>query len=102
MNGFTAEVAVPSAPIAGGPDVNEISGNRILKEVGACRPFLFLKGGVNEMEDTAWRSQLDQEEDTRICPNCGYTYIVVEAKEPVAKYGFGYIQCLSCNMFTEI
>ena len=54
------------------------------------------------MEDTAWKSQLDQEEDNRICPNCGYTYIVVETKEPVAKYGFGYIQCLSCDMFTEI
>ena len=102
MNGFTAEVDVPSALIAGGPDVNEISGNRILNEVGACRPFLFLKGGLNEMEDTAWRSRLDQEEETQICPNCGYTYIVVETKEPVAKYGFGYIQCLSCNMFTEI
>jgi hypothetical protein len=50
VNGFTAEVDVPSALIAGGPDVNEISGNRILKEVGSCQPFLFLKG-----DRTKWK-----------------------------------------------
>jgi len=54
------------------------------------------------MEDTAWKSRMDREEDAQICPNCGYTYIVVGTNEPVAKYGFGYIQCLSCGMFTEI
>jgi len=38
------QVAVRSAFFAGGPDVNEITGNGLLKRVGSCRPFLFLKG----------------------------------------------------------
>jgi len=61
--------------------------------------FSFLKGRLKHMEDEVWRSRPDQEEDAQICPNCGYTYIVVGTGEPVKKYGFGYIQCLSCNMF---
>ena len=66
-------------------------------------PALFVfERRPNQMEDTAWRSGLDQEEDAQICPNCGYIYIVVGTSGPVAKYGFGYIQCLSCDMFTEI
>ena len=54
------------------------------------------------MENTEWKSHLDQKEDARICPICGDIYVVVRADKPSKTYGFGYIECLSCGMFTEV
>ena len=64
--------------------------------------FCFLKGGMTNMEDILWKQGLDPDEDAQICPNCGKVYVVIRKTENVKNNTFGYIRCLSCNMFTEV
>jgi len=54
------------------------------------------------MEDILWKQGLDPDEDAQICPNCGKVYVVIRMTEDVKNNAFGYIRCLSCDMFTEI
>ena len=67
-----------------------------------CDQAFFLKGGMTKMEDIAWKQELDPDEDAQICPNCGRVYVVIGTTEDVKNNTFGYIRCLSCDMFTEI
>jgi len=64
--------------------------------------FCFLKGVIKQMRDITWKQGLDPDEDAQICPNCGKVYVVIKTTEDVKNNTFGYIQCLSCDMFTEI
>jgi len=54
------------------------------------------------MKDIAWKQALDPDEDAQICPCCGKVYVVIGTTEDVKNNAFGYIRCLSCDMFTEI
>ncbi|VBB44971.1 conserved hypothetical protein [uncultured Desulfatiglans sp.] len=54
------------------------------------------------MKDNAWEQTLSMEEKGRICPCCGDIYKVVQTGKKNQKYGYGYIRCLSCGMYTEV
>lgn len=83
---------------AGGPDAHKRKAfNTLLKANHSHQ-----KGGIKEMKDNAWEETLSMEEKGRICPCCGDIYEVVHTGKKNQKYGYGYIRCLSCGMYTEV